>query len=200
MTDDVAGTGNPFRTRSRRAVYDNPWIRVDEHAVVKPNGEDGIYGVVGFKNRAIAILPVDNEGHTWLVGQHRYPLDRYSWEIPEGGGPLDEPPLKAAKRELAEETGLRARGWTQILEIDMSNCVTDECAVGFLAYDLEPGAADPDDTEVLAIRRLPFHAALEMAMKGEIRDALAVAMILKARLLALEGRAPESVAVHLAGK
>lgn len=197
MADDGADAESPFRRRSRRLVYDNPWIRVDEHAVIKPNGEDGIYGVVGFKNLAIGILPIDAEGRTWLVGQHRFPLGRYSWEIPEGGGPLAEPPLEAARRELAEETGLRAGGWAQILELDMSNCVTDERAVGFLAYDLEAGAADPDDTEVLSLRRVSFAQALEMAIAGEIRDALAVAMIFKARLLAQAGAAPPAIAEFL---
>ncbi|GAB4534805.1 MAG: NUDIX hydrolase [Parvularculaceae bacterium] len=199
MADDGAETESPLRLRSRRLVYENPWIRVDEHEIVKPGGGDGIYGVVGFKNLAIGILPVDDEGCTWLVGQHRYPLGRYSWEIPEGGGPLAEPPLEAAKRELAEETGLRAGGWAQILELDMSNCVTDERAVGFLAYDLEAGAAEPDDTEILSLRRVSFAEALEMAIAGEIRDALAVAMIFKARLLAQRGGAPPSIAGFLRG-
>ena len=199
QTGDAPQTGSPFRTHSVRAVYDNPWIRVDEHAVTKPDGEDGIYGVIGFKNLAIAILPVDAEGCTYLVGQHRYPLGRYSWEIPEGGGPLSEAPEAAAARELAEETGLRARGWARILELDMSNCVTDERAIGFLAYDLTMGSAAPDDTEVLAVRRVPFARAFEMALGGEIRDALAVAMIFKARLLAERGAAPEAIAAHLKG-
>ena len=127
-------TVGPWRVASASLAFDNPWISVIDHKVTHPDGSPGEYGVVRFKNRAIGILPIDDEGCTWLVGQHRFPLDRYSWELPEGGGPLKEAPLQAAKRELEEETGLTAKTWLPLAEMDLSNSVTDEAAISFIAW------------------------------------------------------------------
>lgn len=171
---------NPWTTREICQVYDNPWIRVTHRNVITPAGNAGIYGVVHFKNLAIGIIPVDDKGYTWLVGQYRYTLDQYSWEIPEGGGPAHEAPLVAAQRELLEETGIRARRWTQILELHLSNSVTDERGIAFLAQELEIGQAQPEETELLQVRRLPFDEAVQMALDGRITDALSVAAILVA--------------------
>lgn len=173
-------TSNPWITRSICPVYDNPWIEVTHRDVINPSGGDGIYGVVHFKHIAIGIIPLDEAGFTWLVGQFRYPLGRYSWEIPEGGGPLDLPVLESAQRELLEETGIRAREWTLLLEMHLSNSVTDECAVAYLARDLEFGQAQPEETEQLLIRRLSFAEAVNMALDGQITDALSVVALLKA--------------------
>jgi 8-oxo-dGTP pyrophosphatase MutT (NUDIX family) len=189
----------PWRVLARRTVYDNPWIRVEDHAVRRPDGGPGQYGVIRFKNRAIGVLPVDDDGMVRLVGQHRFALDRYSWELPEGGGPIDEDPLAAAQRELAEETGLTAAVWIPLIEADLSNSVTDEQAVCFIACDLSEGAADPDPTEALAIRTIPFTSLLEEVMTGQIRDSLTVMMTLAARVLALQGGLPERISRHLAG-
>ncbi len=174
---------NPWTTLAAREIYDNPWIRVTEHDVLNPAGRPGIYGVVKFKNRAIGIIPVDDEGYTWLVGQYRFPLGAYSWEIPEGGGPLDEDPLTAARRELAEETGLTAARWELLLEMHLSNSVSDEHALIYLARDLTPGPADPDETEQLTVRRLPLDEAVEMVLRGEITDAMSVAGLLRLRVM-----------------
>ncbi len=181
-------TRGPWRIRAARSVYANPWIEVVHHDVVRPDGKDGIYGTVEFKNRAIAILPLDAEGHTWLVGQHRFPLDAFSWEIPEGGGPLDDDPLAAAKRELKEETGLEAGTWRQILTMHLSNSVSDEVAIAYIATDLTLGVAEPEGTEELILRRLPFAEALSMVLEGQITDALAVATILRAHTWLTSGR------------
>jgi 8-oxo-dGTP pyrophosphatase MutT (NUDIX family) len=153
-------------------VYDNPWISVTEHRVIKPSGGEGIYGVVHFKNRAIGVLPLDKEGYTWLVGQYRYTLNSYSWEIPEGGGRLDEEPLAAAQRELKEETGMEADEWHEILRMHLSNSVTDELAIVYLARGLRMGTAQPEDTEQLQVRRVPFEEAYRMVCAGEITDAI----------------------------
>jgi ADP-ribose pyrophosphatase len=171
---------NPWKTLSSKTQYDNSWIEVVEHQVLKPSGRPGIYGTVHFKNRAIGIIPLAENGDTWLVGQFRYPLGAYSWEIPEGGGPLGEEPLAAAQRELKEECGITARRWKLILEMDLSNSTTDEKSYTYLAEDLEIGDAEPEEEEVLELRRLPLKQAVEMALNGEIRDALAVASLLKA--------------------
>ncbi len=180
-------TANPWQTLSSTPVYDNPWIAVTEHRVIKPSGGEGIYGVVHFKNRAIGILPLDDEGHTWLVGQYRYTLKLYSWEIPEGGGRLDEEPLEAAQRELREETGMEAEHWQEILRMHLSNSVTDELAIVYLARGLRQGIAEPEDTEQLHVRRVPLEEAYQMVCRGEITDAISVAAILRVKLMIQEG-------------
>lgn len=167
-------TRSPWQLRGSREVYANPWIRVEEDQVVKPNGEPGIYGRVSFRNLAVGVIPVDDEGHTWLVGQWRYPLSRYSWEIPMGGVPLDADVEAGALRELAEETGLVAQRLTRLIEVDLSNCITDERGIVFLAEGLTQGPASPDDTEVLRLRRVALTQAVAMAGDGRISDGLSV--------------------------
>lgn len=176
---------NPWKTLATKTAYDNPWILVEEHDVINPGGGEGIYGKVHFKNKAIGIIPIDEEGNTWLVGQYRYTLDDYSWEIPEGGGPLKEDILEAAQRELKEETGLTAESWEIIMKMHTSNSVTDEEAFIFLAKNLTQGNSELDESESdLKVLKLPFEDALEMVMNGEITDSMSVAGILKvARIL-----------------
>ena len=175
---------NPWLTVASEHVYENPWISVREDRVVRPDGEPGIYGVVHYKNVAVGVLPVE-DGHTYLVGQYRYPLERYSWEIPEGGCPQGEEPLRAAQRELREETGLEARSWRRLGEAHLSNSVADEHAVWFLATDLVPGERMPAGDEVLEVRRVPLDEAVQMALDGRITDALSLLAIMG---YALEGR------------
>jgi 8-oxo-dGTP pyrophosphatase MutT (NUDIX family) len=167
---------NPWQTVSSKQVYDNPWITLREDQVIRPDGEPGIYGVVHYKNIAVGVLPIEDD-HTYLVGQYRYPLERYSWEIPEGGCPEGEDPLRAAQRELREETGLEARRWQMLGEAYLSNSVADEYAVWFLATGLVPGERRPDGTEKLSVRRLQLREALAMALNGEITDALSLVAI-----------------------
>lgn len=170
---------NPWKTKSKKKIFENPWILLEEHQVINPSGRDGIYGKVSFKNKALGIIPLDLDGHTWLVGQYRYPLDEYSWEIPMGGGPIGKDMLESAKRELKEETGLMANQWTNIMRIHTSNSVTDEEGFVFLAEDLTQGETEFDETEVLKIIRLPLQEAVEKVMKGEITDAISIAGLLK---------------------
>lgn len=184
---------NPWTTLTTKPQYENPWIQVIEHDVLKPNGSPGIYGVVRFKNLAIGVIPIHADGTTVLVGQYRYPLEAYSWEIPEGGGSRAVDPLESAKRELIEEAGLSAAKWLRFLELHLSNSVSDEQAINYLAWDLTEGVAQPDDTEQLAMRRVPFAEAVRMAMAGEITDAMAVAGLVKAQLLLDRGELPEDL-------
>lgn len=174
---------NPWTTLSAKEVYDNPWIQITHRDVLTPAGTSGIYGKVHFKNTAIGILPLDQDNHTWLVGQYRYTLDEYHWEIPEGGGPLGTDPLEAAKRELLEETGITARSWTKILDMHTSNSVTDEHGVAYIARDLSFGEAEPEETEDLKVIRVPFSEALAMVMDGRITDSLSMITIMKVALM-----------------
>jgi len=170
---------NPWRTLSRRTVYDNPWIRVEDHQVLNPSGNPGQYGKVCFKNQAVAIIALDQHSGVYLVGQYRYTLDSYSWELPKGGASRDEDPLSAAQRELKEETGLVARRWRLLMQMHISNSVTDEFGSMYLAEDLQPGASKPEETEQLAIQILPFAQTLEWVREGKITDAISIAAILR---------------------
>lgn len=193
--------GTPWRKGEARTVYENPWISVTEQTAVAPTGAPAVYGVVGFKNLALAILPIDADGRVVLVGQHRFPFGDYSWEIPEGGGPRGEDPLDGAKRELAEEAGLEAGDWREILRVQLSNSVTDEVAIGYLATELAPVAAvhHVDATEEIAQVKVPFREALDAASAGHIRDALTVAMLLRAYHMAREGHLPHALARAMLG-
>jgi 8-oxo-dGTP pyrophosphatase MutT (NUDIX family) len=175
---------NPWTTLSKENKYDNRWIRVDEHQVINPAGGRGIYGVIHFKNKAIGIVPLDHEGNTWLVGQYRYTLNAFSWEIPEGGGPMDQDILESAKRELREETGLLAKKWSLLAPVHTSNSVTDEAGGIFLAEDLEQGENDLEETEAdLKIWKLPLKDAVNMVLNGEITDSISmVGLLIAARL------------------
>ena len=180
-------TDNPWVMKTSKEIYDNPWITLTEHQVTNTNGGDGIYGIVHFKNAAIGIMPYEN-GHIWMVGQYRLPIDEYSWEIPEGGGPLDEDPLMAAKRELREETGLTASHYEQICKFHLSNSVTDEWGVIYLATGLTHGEAMPEDTEDLQVRKVPLEDVYADIEAGRITDSLTVMAVYKLMLLKSQGR------------
>lgn len=171
---------NPWKVQRAKELYDNPWITVTEYGVITPTGSEGIYGKVHFKNRALAIVPVDDEGNTWLVGQYRFTLDEYSWEVPMGGGPLGEEPVLGAQRELKEETGLVASDWQNLGRVHTSNSVTDEEGYSFLARGLKQEATAWDDTEDLQIRKLPLSEAIAMCRDGRITDCMSIVALLQA--------------------
>ena len=186
-------TKNPWTALSRASVYENDWIRVDHHQVLDPSGGPGIYGTVHFKHNALGVVPIDENGNVVLVGQYRFPVRAYSWEIPEGGGALSVPALESAQRELSEECALGARHWKEILRMDLSNSVSDERATAFLAWDLFPADGRPEATEKLEVARVPFWGAVERAQRGEIRDSISVAALFRVALMALQGELPEEV-------
>lgn len=169
-----------WQALSEEEKYDNRWIKVTEYQVINPAGGKGIYGKIHFKNKAIGIVPLDENNFTWLVGQWRFPLNNWSWEIPEGGGPIELDPLDSAKRELKEETGLTAERWTLVQHTHLSNSVSDEEGFIFLAEELEQGENNLDETEAdLKVWKLPFDEAVQMVLDGKITDSLSVMGILK---------------------
>lgn len=179
---------NPWTTLRSEKVYESPWIEVTKHDVLTPHNTSGSYSTVHFKNLAIGILPLDKDYNTWIVGQWRYPIQQYSWEIPEGGGKLNVEPLDSAKRELLEETGIRADKWIKIQEMYLSNSVSDEYCIIYIAQDLSFGESHPDDEEELEVRKLPFNELYKMVESGEITDSLTVMAVLKTKILITEGK------------
>jgi 8-oxo-dGTP pyrophosphatase MutT (NUDIX family) len=178
MHDPEHDHANPWKTVSSRPVYENPWIAVREDQVIRPDGAPGIYGVVHFKNVAVGVLPVDDEGRLWLVGQYRYTLDIYSWEIPEGSGAAGESLEETARRELQEETGLSAGRLEYLVRAHLSNSVSDEVAHVFRATELRAGPSAPEGTERLRVRRVAWAEAWEMLLRGEITDSMSVMALL----------------------
>lgn len=172
-------TENPWTTLSAEEKYDNRWIKVTEYQVINPSGGRGIYGKVHFKNKAIGVIPLDQHRNTWLVGQYRYTLESYSWEIPEGGGPMEDDPLASAKRELKEETGITANKWTLLTRLHTSNSVTDEEGFVYLAEELSFGDNELEDTEAdLKVVKLPLREAVEMVESGKITDSMSMVGLL----------------------
>ena len=177
---------NNWKILAENVKYDNPWIKVTEFDVITPGGNNGIYGKVHFKNLAIGIIPIDKEGNIYMIGQYRFVLEQYSLEIPEGGGLIGIDPLLSAKRELREETGLEAAQWTKILEMHLSNSVSDELSIVYLATELIQGISEPEDTEVLDIIKIPFEEAYQKVLQFDITDSMTVAAILKLKIMFLE--------------
>ncbi len=190
--------GKPWTHGPARIAYDNPWLAVREYDAVAPTGRAALYGVAAFKNLAIVILPLHEDGTVTLIGQNRF-IYGYSWELPEGGGPLGVDPLESAKRELREEAGLGAAEWREVLRLQLSNSITDERAFGYLATGLTPADAAPDETEDLALARVPFGEALDAAVAGHIEDALTVAMLLRLHHMAVKGELPDGLAPLVLG-
>lgn len=179
---------NPWTTLKSEKVYDSPWIGLTKHDVLNPSGNPGTYSVVHFKNIALGILPLDKDYNTWIVGQYRYPINQYSWEIPEGGGKRDIAPLESAKRELLEETGITAQKWTKIQEMYLSNSASDEFCILYIAQDLSFGEAQPEDNEQLELKKIHFNELYAMVERGEITDSLTVTIVLKAKIMMMEGK------------
>ena len=174
---------NPWTILESKKIYANNWISLTEHQVLNPSGGKGIYGEVHFENYAIGIIAIDEQDHIYMVGQYRFPLKQYSWELPEGGGALDGNPLDAAKRELLEETGLVAQNWKELMRMHLSNSVSDELGIIYLATDFTQFEPEPEESEQLEVKRMPFEDVYQMVIRGEITDSITVAGILRAKLL-----------------
>ena len=179
---------NPWTIIKEKAVYDNPWISLTEYEVINPGGGKGIYGKVHFKNTAVGVMVLDENLNTYLVGQYRFVFNAYSWEIPEGGSPVDADPLEGAKRELREETGLEALNWQVLQKMQLSNSICDELAIIYLATGLSQHTSQPEETEDLIVKKIPFAEAWQMVEEGTIIDSMSVAAITKVKLMLAEGK------------
>ncbi len=193
--------GEPWKAGTERVAFESAWIKVTDQQATAPTGRLARYGLVRFKNVAIAVLPLHDDGTVTLVGQHRFPAGDYSWELPEGGAPLDEDPLEGARRELAEETGLAAAEWREVMRAQLSNSVTDERMIGYLALGLSAATEThhADDTEAIALVRAPFREVLDAAIAGHLPDMLTVAMLLRGYHMAREGSLPGALARAMLG-
>jgi len=178
---------NPWTIKNSKSIYQNAWIDVTEYDVLNPAGKPGIYGKVHFKNIAVGVVPITPDLHTYLVGQYRFTLDAYSWEIPEGGCPESTDPLQTAIRELKEETGLVAATYKELMRLHLSNSVSDELAIIYLATELMQQDAEPEETEALQIKKVSLSDAYGMVADGTITDAMSVAALAKIELLQVQG-------------
>lgn len=175
---------NPWKTIKTKNVYENNWIKVEESDVITPNGKEGIYGVVRPKNYAIAILPIDEDYNTWIVGQYRYTTESFEWELPKGGCPIgEEGPMEAGRRELKEETGISAKTWTRVLISNLSNCFTDEVSFSYVAQHLSFQEPEPDENEVIEVRKIHFDELVELALAGEIKCSLSQSTIFAFKIM-----------------
>ncbi|MCX6182450.1 MAG: NUDIX hydrolase [Bacteroidetes bacterium] len=180
MTDSIK---NPWTILKSVDIHDTPWIKVVKHDVLNPVGNPTNYTTVNFKNYAIGVVPLDENYNTWIVGQYRFPVNQYSWEIPEGGGDKNETPEESAKRELSEEAGIEAKKWIKIQEFHMSNSVSDEHAFIFVAQDLSFHNAHPEENEELVLKKIPFQELYDMVLNGEITDSITIVAVFKVKYL-----------------
>ncbi len=180
----------PWTDAGGRTVYENPWLRLTEHNATAPTGAPALYAVLRPRNLAVGVLPIHEDGTVTLVGQSRFACADFSWEMPEGGAPFDEDPLEGVRRELAEEAGLKADHWLEVLQMQMSNSVTDERAVAWLCWGLSPAPVAPDPTEVIVTARTPFMTLIDAIGRGQVQDAFTVATALRAYHMARESLLP----------
>lgn len=180
----------PWTDAGGRTVYENPWLRLTEHNATAPTGAPALYAVLRPRNLAVGVLPIHEDGTVTLVGQSRFACADFSWEMPEGGAPFDEDPLEGIRRELAEEAGLKADHWLEVLQMQMSNSVTDERAVAWLCWGLSPAPVAPDPTEVIVTARTPFMTLIDAIGRGQVQDAFTVATALRAYHMARESLLP----------
>jgi 8-oxo-dGTP pyrophosphatase MutT (NUDIX family) len=170
---------NPWKTLSSKTIYENPWLRLREDQVIRPDGKEGIYSVVEIKP-SIGVIVLNENNQTALVGQWRYAHNKFSWEIPTGGSsPADKDIVSSAQRELIEETGIEAKNWYSLGSIDNSNGATTDVANLYLATDLKFHETHQEPDESIITRWFDFQKALEMVMSGKITESCSVAAILK---------------------
>ena len=200
MSDTWEEDGDPWTVKSVTRPFENEWLVIDRYAVIHPGGAEGFYSVVRPRRIAVGVLPIEPDGMVHLVGQWRFPLGRYSWEMPEGGAEPGEPALDCARRELEEETGLTAGSFVEVLRLDLSNSLTDEQGVIYLATDLAFGRPQPEAVEVLRHRRAHFQEVLARVADGRIRDSLTVAAVLRAHHMAVTGQLPAALAGAMLGR
>lgn len=177
---------NPWISHKSVSLFENDWLTLERNDVTRPDGSEGDYTLVRFRNRAVGVVPYE-AGGVWMVGQTRFALNQYSWEIPEGGVPAGEDMLEAAKRELKEETGLTARQYVHLLDLHTSNSVTDEWGQIYLATDLTKGASEPEPSEDITCLFVTLDEALQAIDDGRVTDAMTVAALYKVAMMRERG-------------
>lgn len=192
--DDGSDRPPPWKDHGHSVFFESPWMKLTRHEATAPTGVRADYMVMRPQNMSVGVLPLHDDGTVTLVGQQRFALANWSWEMPEGGAPFDEDPLEGARRELAEEAGLAAAQWRQALKAEMSNSITDERALAWVAWDLTPAPLAPDPTEVIRAARVPFGDLLREIGRGAVRDMFTVATTLRAYHMAREGELPPELA------
>lgn len=185
--DKLPSFPSRWKIKSSKTVYDNPWIQIEEFQVKDPSGNDTIYSILDLKTIAVGIIPLDADYNTWIVGQYRFPIDEYCWEIVEGGGEKGVAPVESAKRELEEETGIKAKEWKEIIQLNTANSYSSEKAIVYVAKDLSFGEPKPDDSEDLKVIKLPFEELYQRALNGEITDSISLTAIFKLKILIDKG-------------
>lgn len=194
MAENEATRPKPWRLVQDQTVFECPYFITRSDRVKDGFGRPRDYYNVRMRNFGIAVVPIDGDGYTILVGQQRYLLDRFTWEVVRGGGRLDMPAIESAKNELSEETGYRADNWLQLFKASASPGVTDELAVGFVAWGLQAGEPHPDAGEDLVQWRLPFSKVIAMVLSGEIADLASSALVLGIQLRLERGELPSDLA------
>lgn len=195
--DDGSDRPPRWRDAGSSVMFENPWMRLTRHEATAPTGLQADYVVMRPQNMSVGVLPIHEDGTITLVGQQRFALMNWSWEMPEGGAPFNEDPLEGAKRELAEEAGLEAVVWHPALKVEMTNSITDERAMAWLAWGLTPVPIAPDPTEIIRVARVPFGDLLRNVGNGAVRDMFTVATVLRAYHMAREGELPPELATAM---
>jgi len=192
--DDGSDRPPPWRDAGSTTLFENPWMRLTRHDATAPTGHKADYVVMRPQNMSVGVLPLHADGTVTLVGQQRFALMNWSWEMPEGGAPFSEDPLEGARRELAEEAGLAAAQWRLAYRAEMTNSITDERAMAWLAWDFTEVPIAPDETEIIRVARVPFGDLLREIGRGSIRDMFTLATALRAYHMAREGELPPELA------
>lgn len=184
---------NPWIVLSREVKFDSPYFNAREDSVSFRGRPARPYTSIRAKVHGVCIASVDWDGCVTLVGQYRYVLDRFTWELPGGGVPVGVDPLEVAKAELSEEAGQRAEQWFNIVEGAASIGTSDEFVYGYVAWDIEQAVSHPEPEEELTLRRLPFCQALDMALRGEIAHLIGTALLLGIDTRLRRGDLPKSL-------
>ena len=182
---------NPWKVLQEEVRLSCPYFDVRQDLVSHAGRPARAYHSIRMKHRGVCVLPVDQQGLVTLVGQYRYVLGRYTWELPAGGAPIGADQLAIAQKELKEECGYRARYWLRVIGGDVSGGTLDGHSSGYIAWELEEGEPQPEAEESLSLRKVPLSEAVELALQGEVTSLISISVLLAAQLRAVRGALPD---------